>query len=423
LKKLIVIIVLTAFFTGCTDSSENQLKSVEEIGINEIITHLKVNGFNTDGYLLEGDNIIVEGDIRFNFNELKRDITDGYSRRKQWRDTYIVDQTKVTNIRVKINNSVPSAWKTATRFAFAQWNAIANCVVNIIEVSSGQNLTISYGALSPSSTIARASFPNSAGDVGPTITISTNHNSLSTSKKNFTMVHELGHCLGMRHINNSESGRIQISGTPTTDNNSVMNPTVKDWGGFSSADNVAAQVVYPSFSGAYIIVYQHSNYSGNMLLIRNGQSVNSSELSSAGLHDKISSIRTYSGARVTVYKNSNYSSDNMLVQSDLSSMGTYDFNDKISSINWNVPTGKYAILYKDNNYTGRPVTITGNVSSLGSSFGFNDKATSLRLYNGATIRLYKDSGYSGSSLYRTIDTSSLGGSYNFNDKTSSVILY
>jgi hypothetical protein len=339
---------------------------------------------------------------------------------KQWRHSTIMNQTKVKDIKVKFNSNVPSAWKTATRYAFARWNEISGSVIKFREVSSGQNLTISYGALSPSTTIARASFPTTSGNVGPTVKISTNHNGLSSSKKNFTMVHELGHCIGMRHINNSESGRIKIPGTSTTDNNSVMNPTVKSWGGFSSGDITAARVVYP-ITGKYVIVYQDKNYSGKKYYIASGHSVNKSELQSAGLHDRISSIKTFGGAKLTLYRNSNYSSDNMLITGNKSNLKTYDFNDKVSSIRWTYPSGKYAILYRHKDYTGRPFTVTGSRSNL-SSYGFNDKTSSVRLYNGAKVRLYKDKNYSSSSYYISSNRSNLNNN-GFNDKASSVRLY
>jgi len=419
MKKGLLILCLLALVTSCTDAVETTQNNSTEITTEQLVSHLNEAGFNTEGYLIQGDIIIVEEDIEFNINELKKDILSP-DRSKQWHHKYTVSPYRIGNIKVKLNSNIPSSWKAATRYAFARWNEISGSKVKFQEVSSGQEITISYTTLSPTSTIARASFPNSSGVEGPTIRINTNYNSMSTSKKRFTMVHELGHCIGMRHINNTESDRVQIRGTSTTDSKSVMNPTVKPWVGFSSGDKTAARNLYPA-SGKYAVLYEHKNYTGRSYVMKYPYNVNESHLKSAKLNDRISSIRVFGGAKVTMYRNKNYAGDAMLATYGYSNLSDYDFNDRISSVRWKAPTGKYALLYRHKNYRGRQITVEGNISNLGS-LGFNNKASSVKLYSGAKVRLYNGYNYTGSSKYISSWKSNLS-SVSFNDKASSVRLY
>lgn len=102
---------------------------------------------------------------------------------------------------------------------------------------------------------AIAEFP-SADNAGYRIRVNTSY-TLTESQKIFILTHELGHCLGFRHTNWASDGEpsqpvgaYQISGTPTTDSQSIMNSGsafsgVPNWSGFSTYDVIAAQTLYP----------------------------------------------------------------------------------------------------------------------------------------------------------------------------------
>lgn len=426
-----LILIILGILVGCGDDSifNSPIDSQKEeniitqpvinestVSMSQVLAYLESNYFNTKGYLIEGDNIIVEDDIMFNINELKKDIKNG-SNTRQYKHKFIVSQSKVKNITVRIKKNVPTNWKKATRYAFARWNEIRGSKIRFREVSSGGNIVISYKKLSPSGVIARASFPNSAGDPGPTITINTNHNSMATSKKNFTMIHELGHCIGMRHINNSENDRIHIPGTPKKDSKSIMRPVVAKWSKFSIGDIVAAQVVYPP-SGPHIVVYQHKNYTGKSYTIVKGQYVKKDVLKRFGVHDNISSIRVRNGGKVVVYEHNYNKGGSLYINSNRRNLKGYSFNDIISSISWNVPSKSYAVLYQHVNYKGRPLTVWFSRSNF-KTIKFNDKVSSIRLYNSAKFTAYEHKNYKGKRLRVRSNLPNLKRK-KFNDKMSSL---
>ena len=74
------------------------------------------------------------------------------------------------------------------------------------------------------------------------------------------MVHELGHCFGLRHTNwksRNESNAYDIYGTPDSDSYSVMNGGTAEyqWSGFSEGDKKAIEYLYPSTFTADFVGY------------------------------------------------------------------------------------------------------------------------------------------------------------------------
>lgn len=78
------------------------------------------------------------------------------------------------------------------------------------------------------------------------------------------MVHELGHCFGLRHTNwqaIGESTANHINGTSSSDPNSIMNGGTAEyqWNGFSDGDQVAIKKLYPfSHCSAYFIGFPNN---------------------------------------------------------------------------------------------------------------------------------------------------------------------
>ncbi len=246
MKIRVISTVVTAavlMFTGCSQSvSHTEDDGEQNSRALAALEYLADKGFDTTGALIEDENVVVEGCIEFHINDLENDT---HNQTRQYKHSRIVSQDNVANIRVKYESNVPSVWQSASDAALTEWNNIYGSKVTLTKVNSGEDLTIYYENLNDSTVGARATFPSSTGEVGYRIRINTVHDGLPSSMQKFIMVHEIGHCLGMRHINNNESDRTQIDGTPVTDDNSVMRPVADYWNGFSQYDVIAAEVVYP----------------------------------------------------------------------------------------------------------------------------------------------------------------------------------
>ena len=93
-----------------------------------------------------------------------------------------------------------------------------------------------------------AGFPTSAGMPYPLIYIFPETGNNTQSKVTETLVHELGHCIGLRHTNggNESPSPIYIPTTPLSDGSSVMNDygCGSNWNGFSSGDVTAINCLY-----------------------------------------------------------------------------------------------------------------------------------------------------------------------------------
>ena len=217
---------------------------------------LKDHGFVTENCIRESQHLILEQDMRFEIEDVLRlqdQAPNGMGKNparqdeiQQWRHVFVVSQSRVSDIKVSLAANVPLAWKTAIRRAMAEWSRIPGSRIRFREVTYGQDMTIAVGYVSNPNFIAEATFPDYYGRSGPRVMINRNFLNKPDGEKVATMVHELGHTIGMRHINNVEPSRYHIPGTPLYDPYSIMHPNILGaWRGFSSGDIIAAQRLYP----------------------------------------------------------------------------------------------------------------------------------------------------------------------------------
>jgi hypothetical protein len=215
-------------------------------------------GLDPIGMEDHGDYVIVEGDIRIEKSALfqKREAPeqDGKSPRRpvfQYYTTALVSETSVAQIKVNLSSiEGASDWAQAVRNAIADYNAAGSR----IHMSEGTPADITYSSISSfgdPNTIAQASWP-SGGKPGATITIARNWDGLTAGQKELTMVHELGHTIGLRHDNAQQLegdagiGAHLVPGTNPQDANSVMQAFLngRSWSGFSQYDLIALRWLY-----------------------------------------------------------------------------------------------------------------------------------------------------------------------------------
>lgn len=153
-------------------------------------------------------------------------------------------------------------WWTAFDKAAEYWANISQTKLNFYFISNQEfanpNLKINIllkkdGGILPNNVIAAAGFPSNEVPYFE-ILINTdfyNNYPVSESQKIYNLVHEIGHCIGLRHSNwqsmgESQTGASLISGTPNSDSQSVMNggTALNTWNGFSIYDEIAVQQMY-----------------------------------------------------------------------------------------------------------------------------------------------------------------------------------
>jgi len=255
---LVGLIVLFSFFSCHTDQVENV---EEEVAVEDqsadVLEEIKSLGFSEKDIVDMGSYYLVGNDITFAKQGRPQLAKDAGITPKQRRTTYLVtDKT----IGVRIDPSLPSNWKTATRDAMEHWNANSNSSVFFYEAdyywpSQGgflfnPEILVMNDNVNPlpDNTIAAAEFPTSDGKPGYRVRINLSFNACSVSNnlRFYNMIHELGHCLTFAHTNQTGFGT-HIAGTPTSDSASVMNGgtacTLSS--GLSTGDRTAVNTLYP----------------------------------------------------------------------------------------------------------------------------------------------------------------------------------
>ncbi|OQP58800.1 hypothetical protein A4R26_22825 [Niastella populi] len=240
---LAAVVLLTA---SCAKSSSAPEAPASQENTEEITSYLASQGFDQKQIVFEDDRVIVEKDIILTRAELQQRIADWKTATtEQRRHNYIVSNSYNSNITIYIDPAVPTAWRTAIQGAVNNWNAVpsSRLGMSIVSSQSAAHCRVFMGFQS-ANWIARAYLPASNGRPGVSVEINSNYNSLPASQKLFAITHEFGHTIGFHHTN--QTSGIHIAGTPTSDPNSVMNSFVLNWNGFTSADVLATQILYPN---------------------------------------------------------------------------------------------------------------------------------------------------------------------------------
>ena len=257
MKKALIALMIMFLLVACESNATNDAVSEYDADNALITEHLKESGFSVRHLEFTNDRVMIQ-DAGWDRDELLA----GIKSREQYSTNYLVSASRASNIKVSLR-SLTSEWADIARFAMAEWNAISGSNLTFVETSKKRgDITMKMGNLGTQGTLASASFPNRRGKPGSSITVNTVNYGLTLSEKRFTMVHEMGHCIGFRHTNwfdrNSDGnattndnegvgsvGANHIPGTPTgLDPNSVMNAIVDAWNGFGNYDKVATAYLY-----------------------------------------------------------------------------------------------------------------------------------------------------------------------------------
>lgn len=264
--KLLMAAGLVLFTLSCkketvmeTQATENDQAYTDQELINKLAGTLKVDASEI---VLKDDVFYVHGDVMVSKSDVVSEMSTG-NQLKHQRHTYIVNATKVKDVKVYIDPSVPAVWKDWVRFAIDTWNDAPCSIIGMREVFTlAEADTRVEHYYENTNTIARAYLPNSSGSPGFMVEVNTKYNSLSDSRGKEALVHEFGHVLGLRHTNSNDGQHIfgtQQNGDYGT-SNSVMYSSNHPWYGFTWGDRQAFQYLYPSDEGAKIVLKTNNGH-------------------------------------------------------------------------------------------------------------------------------------------------------------------
>lgn len=256
-KLLIIALVPFLFVLGACTKEEKDVTTSTNGNVKEMLGVLQASGINLGNVKVNEKKrcFIVEGDIAIDFNDIqiiKSLLNKPQVGTKAYRypNPYYATLAAVSSIKVYVAPSVNnSGWESALNVAIDAWNTISpNSAVRIVVTSNSDDANLKISSFYENSqTIARGNCALN-GSVGKFIDINTFYNYLSGSEKINTLVHEIGHVVGLAHTNGQSDfcTPILVSGTSAfNDPNAVMYPYSHVWNGFSSDEILTVEKIYP----------------------------------------------------------------------------------------------------------------------------------------------------------------------------------
>lgn len=254
----IIVGILTMF------SCQNEV-SKRGVPDDQVIEFLVDNGYHEEGIFID-DNFVNYDDAGWFKDDLIKTMNgdhdveeepdeDVLELRQRGIPSYLrndaVSKNNVRDIKYYVSSSINEVngdWYKGIREAKDHINGIANCMVRFSSTYSKSQADIYIGSDNESnmpsshqniSSDGKAGFP-SGGKVFGYISINDNY---SRTGIKGTMVHEMLHCLGMRHTGSGDGEHIE--GTSHNESRSVMN-THGLWATMSPGDKKALRMYYPT---------------------------------------------------------------------------------------------------------------------------------------------------------------------------------
>ncbi|SHM79789.1 Dual-action HEIGH metallo-peptidase [Chitinophaga jiangningensis] len=228
MKKNLFIMLAVLFavtIASCKKSADApaELQSVTAVTdpAKKVYNYIIGLGFPAHTIVDQPGEYIVEGDIRFPKDMV---VPNGAST-EQYYTGSLVSAANVANLRLYVDASMTSMISEINS-AIGQWNAVANCNVNWVVVTSGTYDVLITNYNLGNGVCGQGTFP-SGGKAGNLIRINKNYiagNSFAQRAR--TICHELGHNVSLRHTNWAaigESSAIAVPGVGGTDASSLMN--------------------------------------------------------------------------------------------------------------------------------------------------------------------------------------------------------
>ena len=268
-----LFILCYSMFLALTSACDNGLEAVSfekqkpqrPASIGDDMCIIQSLGFDTLDVVKLKSGYLIQGDIYIEKSKL---VAYGQPQTRQaYHTTGLIGHPKQRAITVGVDSSIPASgvddWRDEIQEAINLWNPLSNLKMTYTTAANPDILIRSDASTPlPNNAIAAGSWPMN-GKPGPSIWINLDYDynkTIPRLQKIYNMVHELGHCFGLRHTNwksLGESVANGITGTFDSDPYSVMNGGTAEyqWSGFSEGDKKAIEYLYPSTFTADFVGY------------------------------------------------------------------------------------------------------------------------------------------------------------------------
>lgn len=265
LRYSIFLMLMSACYNELETVDFEEQEEQQSVSIEGGMCIIQSLGFDTLDVVELKSGYLIQGDIYLEKSKL---VTYSQPQTRQaYHTTGLIGHPKQRAITVGVDSSIPASgvddWRDEIQAAINLWNPLSNLKMTYTTAANPDILIRSdASAPLPNNTIAAGSWPMN-GKPGSSIWINLDYDynkTIPRLQKIYNMVHELGHCFGLRHTNwksLGESVANGITGTFDSDPYSVMNGGTAEyqWSGFSEGDKKAIEYLYPSTFTADFVGY------------------------------------------------------------------------------------------------------------------------------------------------------------------------
>ncbi|AXG72441.1 dual-action HEIGH metallo-peptidase [Kordia sp. SMS9] len=177
-------------------------------------------------------------------------------------------------INVFLDNSIGTDLQTQSVNAINELNGINNCALFFVRVFNANQAHITIRSdfgVESTNVLGRAGFPSN-GRPFNLVTLNVDRvDDFGADIRRNVVIHELGHCVGLRHTNwqaNRESSAVNIPGTSAFDAGSIMWSSANGGTPFTNGDLTAFRALFPRALRMDVVnVIDDYDYSGEIYVL------------------------------------------------------------------------------------------------------------------------------------------------------------
>ena len=283
--KLMLVLMGLTFFGSCQHDTEEALEDaaadIERVDVkwlapddHPVVQLLYSRGYEkgtiyeTEEYFLAPPDLFYSKDIK------DYDVTDTGVNPKQAFNTGALVSLDRMRINVFLDASIGTDLQTQSVNAINELNGINNCALFFVRVFNANQAHITIRSdfgVEGTNVLGRAGFPSN-GRPFDLVTLNVDRiDDFGADIRRNVIIHELGHCVGLRHTNwqaNGERGAVNIPGTSAFDSGSIMWSTANGGTPFTTGDLTAFRALFPrALRRDKVNVVDEYDYSGEIYVL------------------------------------------------------------------------------------------------------------------------------------------------------------
>lgn len=260
--KFTFILILLSFLISCQNETKESLQEaatdVERIDAkwlasdeHPVVQLLYRRGYEKGTIYETEEHFLAPPDLMYSKNIEDYNEAEVNGDKQAYNTGALVSLSRM-RINVFLDNSIGADLQTQSVNAINELNAINNCALFFVRVFNANQAQITirsdFGAES-ANVLGRAGFPSNGRPFNlVTLNVDRLADFGANTRRN-TIIHELGHCVGLRHTDwraNRERSAVNIPGTNENDTGSIMWHTINGGNNpFTNGDLTAFRALFP----------------------------------------------------------------------------------------------------------------------------------------------------------------------------------